>query len=170
MSAQSVDLFPPEPVRRGSDADAPDHVSEFTLDQFYEAMRNTRRMRMPRWVELWVQPVLLDESIPIETEDEATEAPATVLSTDDEGGIVIRLVVTNIRQVFTEPDPGDDPYPLRYPDYEVEGWLYAPEGHADETIWVRSALRMDDMDIDGITVYRLEPGEQLGTGRAMGVL
>lgn len=79
--------FPPEPVRRGSDAEAPDHVSEFTLDQFYQAIRNTRRTRMPRWVELWVRPVLLDESIPIEADDEASEAPATVLSTDDEGGL-----------------------------------------------------------------------------------
>jgi len=155
-------------TRRASDADTPDQVSDFTLDQFYEAMRHTRRMRVPCWVELRVHPVLLDESIPLDYEGE--EAPATVLPTDESGDILVRLVVTGIRQTFVVLEPGIDVHQNRYPDYEVEGWLYAPPGRLDETIWVRCSLRMDDLDVDEITVYRLEPGEQLGTAASWGML
>jgi hypothetical protein len=33
----------------------------------------------------------------------------------------------------------------------------------DETIWVRCALRMDDLELQEITVYRLDPDEERGT-------
>ena len=164
MSAQTAAVAPPTSNRRASDATTPDPAGEFSLDAFYESMKLTRRMRVPRYVELLVHPWLLDESITISDDREAVEASGEPLP-DEEKDLIVHLVVTSIRQIFIDPDSGHSPIPFRYPEFEVEGWLYAPPGHLDETIWVRCALRCDDMDVDEITVYRLQPGEELGTAR-----
>ena len=129
--------------RRASDATTPDPTGEFTLDEFFRAMQRSRRER-PRFVELLVHP----EQLGLRDE-------------------VIRLVVTDIRQVWVEPDPGEEQFYYRYPDYEVEGWLYVPHGQPmDEIIWVRCALRMDDLEVQEIQVCRLDPGEERGVAWA----
>jgi hypothetical protein len=168
VSIQTTAATPPTSTRRSSDATTPDPVGEFSLDAFYQSMKLTRRMRVPRYVDLLVHPWLLDDSITITDEGEAIEASGQPLGSEDKD-LVIHLVVTSIRQIFIDPDPGESPIPFRYPEFEVEGWLYAAPGRLHETIWVRCALRCDDMDVDEMTIYRLDPGEELGTAKTPGI-
>jgi hypothetical protein len=105
-------------------------------------MQQTRVDR-PRWVELRVHPKQLG------LEDK-----------------IIRLVVTNIRQIWIERELKPERLYYRYPDFEVEGWLDLPSGQSSDEIWVRCELRMDDLEGGEILVYRLEPGEEHGTSWA----
>lgn len=91
--------------------------------------------------------------------------------------IRIRLVVTNVRLIWTNDEIAEGDLPgharhgendYRYPEYEAEGWLYAPPGDAGADVWVRCALRSNDTDeIQECTVYLLEPFEGLGTDQTV---
>jgi len=112
-------------------------------------------------VTLLARPWLLDESKQPPEDD--------TLSIAELPTIVVQLVITNIRVVHTVAQLWADGLPDRYeyPEYEFDAWLL---GDCPEKIWIRGALRTNDTrSIQECTLYRLKPGEELGTDRTPGI-
>lgn len=148
------------PDRPGADVGQVNGTGEFLIEDFVAAMLYSRRDHV-RTVELLVPPGLFDESWA--ARDVAQVAPA-----DD---ISIQLHVTNVRQTWPAVEPGDEKWPWsQFPEFEVDGYVLDPSGYTG-MFWVRLSLRTsDDRRLTEGVIYRLEPGEELGTAASVGML
>jgi hypothetical protein len=83
------------------------------------------------------------------------------VGTDGMETVVILVAPTAIRAVYDNPDRPNERHEAA--EYEFEGYLV---GDYRDKIWVIGELSNNTPDergrIDEITVYRLEPGEEMG--------
>ncbi|MGW6571388.1 hypothetical protein ACWGAN_04340 [Streptomyces sp. NPDC054945] len=83
------------------------------------------------------------------------------VDTDQEDFVTVLVVPTSIRVAHDYYKPGVREE-HQHPEYEFEGWLL---GDYPRKTWVRIEMRGTAELIEETTLYRLEPGEEMGDAR-----